>query len=309
MASPSAGDNIVQRGSRRYGLDVDAHPDSRSSWCLAAMLAMSACASGKAGPVKLAGPPVPGETTPGTADRDGDGIIDRDDGAPLEPEDKDGYEDEDGIPDPVHLTSGAGGGDKGGGAEGGGPSDTGGPSQSAPAPRAGDIDGDGVLDAYDLCVKAAEDRDGFEDEDGCAETDNDGDGVADAEDACPNEPGDECGEAPLLDVSGRVVFVAGSAELDVESSAAAFEEVLSVLRDGKVRRLEIRGHTDSAGPRRKNMALSKKRAAAVKAHLVEQGINAAQITVKGLGPTEPVAANDSPEGRSLNNRIDFAVFE
>ena len=50
-----------------------------------------------------------------------------------------------------------------------------------------DNDGDGILDVNDKCVMEAEDKDGFQDDDGCVDRDNDGDGVADAQDACPSE--------------------------------------------------------------------------------------------------------------------------
>ena len=56
-----------------------------------------------------------------------------------------------------------------------------------------DKDGDGILDDSDNCPDEAEDKDGFEDEDGCPDTDNDGDGIADANDAAPNDPEDKDG--------------------------------------------------------------------------------------------------------------------
>lgn len=58
------------------------------------------------------------------------------------------------------------------------------------APRGIDTDGDGVVDASDRCRTEPEDRDDFEDEDGCADRDNDQDGVPDATDRCPNDPED-----------------------------------------------------------------------------------------------------------------------
>lgn len=58
------------------------------------------------------------------------------------------------------------------------------------APRGTDRDRDGVLDADDRCIDAPEDRDDFEDEDGCLDADNDGDGVDDTSDRCPNDPED-----------------------------------------------------------------------------------------------------------------------
>ena len=92
----------------------------------------------------------------GPKDTDGDGIPDDKDKCPNEPEDKDGFQDEDGCPDL-------------------------------------DNDGDGIPDAQDKCPNQAEDKDGFQDEDGCPDPDNDGDGIPDAADKCPNEPEDKDG--------------------------------------------------------------------------------------------------------------------
>ncbi|MBL8601708.1 MAG: hypothetical protein JNK72_07280 [Myxococcales bacterium] len=58
------------------------------------------------------------------------------------------------------------------------------------APRGNDTDGDGIVDADDRCRTEAEDRDGYEDEDGCPDNDNDSDGVADRDDRCPDQPED-----------------------------------------------------------------------------------------------------------------------
>ena len=52
----------------------------------------------------------------------------------------------------------------------------------------GDRDGDGVPDDVDKCPDEPEDRDGFEDDDGCPDPDNDGDGIPDVSDKCPNDP-------------------------------------------------------------------------------------------------------------------------
>src|SRR5215204_4473836 len=61
------------------------------------------------------------------------------------------------------------------------------------APGRNDRDGDGIPDSVDGCPDEAEDKDGFQDSDGCPERDNDNDGVPDAADKCPNEPEDKDG--------------------------------------------------------------------------------------------------------------------
>jgi hypothetical protein len=63
------------------------------------------------------------------------------------------------------------------------------PRPRTPAPSAEDSDGDGIPNDRDKCPNDPEDRDGFQDADGCPDPDNDGDGVADVDDRCPNEPG------------------------------------------------------------------------------------------------------------------------
>ncbi len=126
---------------------------------------------------------------PAIGDRDGDGIPDDRDGCPDDPEDRDGFEDEDGCPEldndedgipdtedecPNHSEDFDGIEDEDGCPEGG---------QS-------DRDNDGILDEVDECPDEREDRDGFQDEDGCPDPDNDQDGILDENDLCPNDPED-----------------------------------------------------------------------------------------------------------------------
>ncbi|MDB4962715.1 MAG: putative internalin [Myxococcales bacterium] len=63
----------------------------------------------------------------------------------------------------------------------------------ASAPGRADRDGDGIPDSVDGCAEEAEDKDSYQDEDGCADLDNDGDGIADTDDQCPDEPEDKDG--------------------------------------------------------------------------------------------------------------------
>jgi OmpA-OmpF porin, OOP family len=123
-----------------------------------------------------------------STDRDGDGIPDNVDQCPDEPEDKDGFQDEDGCPDPdndgdtvLDVNDKC-------------------PNEPGPASNAGcpvkDRDGDGIPDAVDKCPDIPEDIDGFEDEDGCPEEknlDSDGDGIPDKDDKCPLQPEDKDG--------------------------------------------------------------------------------------------------------------------
>jgi outer membrane protein OmpA-like peptidoglycan-associated protein len=122
-------------------------------------------------------------------DNDKDGIPDVKDRCPNDPEDKDGFQDSDGCPDPDNDK------DKIPDVKDkcpdkpetyNGYQDDDGCPDEVPPPS--DRDKDGILDDDDECPDEPEDKDGFEDEDGCPDPDNDKDGIPDAKDKCPNEP-------------------------------------------------------------------------------------------------------------------------
>ena len=71
--------------------------------------------------------------------------------------------------------------------------------------------------------------------------------------------------------------------------------------------MQIEGHTDSVGSDGFNVRLSEQRADAVKDYLGEQGVSLASITAQGFGKAEPVASNDTPEGRQRNRRVEIVV--
>jgi len=71
--------------------------------------------------------------------------------------------------------------------------------------------------------------------------------------------------------------------------------------------LQIEGHTDSVGSDEYNQELSERRAGAVRDYLVQQGVAASAVTARGFGKTEPIASNDTPEGRQKNRRVELVV--
>jgi OOP family OmpA-OmpF porin len=104
-----------------------------------------------------------------------------------------------------------------------------------------------------------------------------------------------------------VNFAPGSAEVptaDLSLLRAAAERMRG-LPGGSV--IEIGGHTDNTGDAAANLALSQRRAEAVRTVLVEAGVKPAMLVAKGYGSTRPVASNDTPEGRFRNRRIAYAV--
>jgi OOP family OmpA-OmpF porin len=129
---------------------------------------------------------------PSIGDRDGDGIKDDLDKCPDDPEDFDGFQDDDGCPDPDNDNDGILDINDRCPNE---PEDRDGDQDDDGCPEGsdGDRDGDGILDSRDKCPDDPEDRDGFQDQDGCPDPDNDMDGIPDKQDACPNDPEDKDG--------------------------------------------------------------------------------------------------------------------
>jgi OmpA-OmpF porin, OOP family len=127
---------------------------------------------------------------PSIGDRDGDGYKDDVDKCPDEPEDFDGFEDQDGCPDPDNDQDGILDVDDRCPDI---PEDRDGDHDEDGCPEGkpdGDRDGDGIPDSKDKCPDVPEDKDGFEDLDGCPEADNDKDGIPDASDSCPDDAED-----------------------------------------------------------------------------------------------------------------------
>jgi outer membrane protein OmpA-like peptidoglycan-associated protein len=71
--------------------------------------------------------------------------------------------------------------------------------------------------------------------------------------------------------------------------------------------LQIEGHTDAVGTDEYNQQLSENRAAAVRDYLIEQGVAASTVTARGFGKTQPIASNDTPDGRQKNRRVELVV--
>ncbi|MGZ3452377.1 MAG: OmpA family protein [Polyangiales bacterium] len=129
---------------------------------------------------------------PSIGDRDGDGIKDDVDKCPDDPEDRDGFQDEDGCPDPDNDQDGIL--DKNDACPNDPETKNGiADEDGCPDGIDGDRDKDGIPDSKDKCPDDPEDKDGFQDTDGCPDPDNDQDGILDKDDQCPNEPEDKDG--------------------------------------------------------------------------------------------------------------------
>ncbi len=218
-------------------------------------------------------------------DNDGDGIADAADRCPSEAEDKDGWQDDDGCPDP-------------------------------------DNDGDSIADADDKCPNEAEDKDGWQDDDGCPDPDNDGDGILDERDQCPTEAetvngiDDSDGCPDLIRVeSGQIrtlepiFFEYNRAKIQPRSEPMLLEMANLIRSRADLGRISIEGYTDDRGADAYNLKLSRERAEAVLSFLVAAGVDSARLEAHGFGEARPIDDNKTEAGRARNRRVDFRLVD
>jgi outer membrane protein OmpA-like peptidoglycan-associated protein len=168
-----------------------------------------------------------------------------------------------------------------------------------------DTDKDGVVDYKDLCADTPLGI--IVDEKGCP-LDNDKDGVADYEDQCLNTPlglSVDPNGCPL-EQKLALNFKQNSDKI-LMSSLPVVKKFANFLKNNKLYKVEIIGHTDSVGKASINMNLSKRRAKTVKAALVNQGVEASRIKTSGRGELDPILSNRTKEGRSVNRRIEVKL--
>jgi outer membrane protein OmpA-like peptidoglycan-associated protein len=111
----------------------------------------------------------------------------------------------------------------------------------------------------------------------------------------------------VITLDGAVLFTTGKSELLPISreKLAHVAKALQELEDDQ--RVVVEGHTDSRGTDELNQALSQARADAVRSYLIEEGVDADMITAVGRGETQPLATNDTPEGRANNRRVEVII--
>lgn len=110
----------------------------------------------------------------------------------------------------------------------------------------------------------------------------------------------------VITLSGSVLFASNQATL-LPDARIRLDQVADVLLSTKERNITVEGHTDSQGSDTHNMDLSRRRAEAVRAHIVARGYQADLIKAQGLGEGRPIADNTAVEGRANNRRVEIVV--
>jgi outer membrane protein OmpA-like peptidoglycan-associated protein len=182
-----------------------------------------------------------------------------------------------------------------------------------------DTDLDGVWDENDECPNTP----GFKENNGCLWPDADNDSVPDKDDECPDTAGtiankgcpeieeEVVTEAVIIQLNeyGKTIMFAPDKASFKNESYSILKEMQKVLLQYPTARFRLEGHTDSRGTEKDNLALSKKRANAVRDYLVKNGIEASRLEAVGLGERYPVASNMYIPGRAQNRRVEVKLIK
>ncbi|MGQ9604507.1 MAG: OmpA family protein [bacterium] len=115
------------------------------------------------------------------------------------------------------------------------------------------------------------------------------------------------GEGIKITFESGILFDVNKATLK-EESKRQLERLATILSKYEDTNILLEGHTDSTGPEDYNLDLSIRRAQAVANYLASLGVNPTRFTVMGYGEDQPIATNDTEEGRRLNRRVEIAIF-
>jgi len=110
----------------------------------------------------------------------------------------------------------------------------------------------------------------------------------------------------VITLSGAVLFQSGKSML-LPTAQSKLAEVANVLKEQPDKNLLIEGHTDSRGSEETNQKLSKERADSVAQYLITQGVPAQRVTTAGMSSNQPIADNETAEGRANNRRVEIVV--
>ena len=114
------------------------------------------------------------------------------------------------------------------------------------------------------------------------------------------------GDNLVLNMPSNVTFAYDSATVQPQFQAT-LDQVAQVLSQYNETYIDVYGHTDSTGSEAYNQDLSERRAQSVASYLESRGVQAARIGTRGFGETQPIAPNDTEEGRAANRRVEIRI--
>ena len=110
----------------------------------------------------------------------------------------------------------------------------------------------------------------------------------------------------ILNMPGNVTFATGSSNISADFYRV-LDSVALVLIEFNKTYIDVIGHTDSTGSLALNQQLSEARANSVARYLESQKVTPERIVTNGRGPSQPIASNDTPQGRTLNRRVEIIL--
>ncbi|CAM1340406.1 OmpA family protein [Tenacibaculum amylolyticum] len=128
------------------------------------------------------------------------------------------------------------------------------------------------------------------------------------EEAVPGAEVERVGEGIKLTLGENSVRFATNKSTLTTTAKANLDKLIPIFKTYENTDIVIYGYTDSTGKVAYNQVLSEKRANSVKDYLASKGLNSNRFKTKGLGIKDPIATNDTAEGRSKNRRVEFAIM-
>lgn len=129
----------------------------------------------------------------------------------------------------------------------------------------------------------------------------------DLQDKLPNARVERVGEGITVTFDSGILFDVNSSELRA-AAQQNLRDLVESLREYEGTEVLVVGHTDSTGTAAYNQGLSERRAESARSFLVSSGLEAGRVRAVGMGLTEPIATNDTAEGRQANRRVEVAIF-
>jgi outer membrane protein OmpA-like peptidoglycan-associated protein len=156
----------------------------------------------------------------------------------------------------------------------------------------GDEDGDGVFDRRDRCADTPANT----------PVDHRGCPVPQYPDSVQAEPA----QSEVITLSDDVLFAFNQSDL-TPTAKSQLDALMSKFEDADVVSIKVVGHTDSVGSDAYNQTLSERRASSVAEYLLSQGVVPNKVTSEGRGESQPIADNETEEGRAKNRRVDLHI--